>query len=99
MSGGAGIQSFSTLCRLFPIEAVQGSKEAPGGEGETVSDLGEKTFIGVSAQDNETHVGGGALYGDLIVNVTLQGYEGTNENKAKVTQLIRMQAAAAKRAL
>jgi hypothetical protein len=80
-------------------EAVQGSKEAPGGEGETVSDLGEKAFIGVSAQGNETHVGGGALYGDLIVNVTLQGYEGTNENKAKVTQLIRMQAAAAKRAL
>jgi hypothetical protein len=80
-------------------EAVQGSKEAPGGEGENVSDLGEKAFIGVSAQGNETHVGGGALYGDLIVNVTLQGYEGTNENKAKVTQLIRMQAAAAKRAL
>jgi hypothetical protein len=80
-------------------EAVQGSKEAPGGEGENVSDLGEKAFIGVSAQGNETHVGGGALYGDLIVNVTLQGYEGTNENKAKVTQLIRMQAAAAKRGL
>jgi hypothetical protein len=80
-------------------EAVQGSKEAPGGAGEAVSDVGEKAFIGTSAQGNERHVGGGALYGDLIVNVTLQGYEGTNENKAKVTQLIRMQAAAAKRAL
>jgi hypothetical protein len=80
-------------------EAVQGSLEAPGGEGETVSDLGEKAFIGTSAQGNETHVGGGALYGELIVNVTLQGYDGTNENKAKVTELIRMQAAAAKRAL
>ena len=80
-------------------EAVQGSKEAPGGEGENVSNVGEKAFIGVSAQGNETHVGGGALYGDLIVNVTLQGYEGTNEDTAKVTQLIRMQAAAAKRAL
>jgi hypothetical protein len=80
-------------------EAVQGSLEAPGGEGETVSDLGEKAFIGTSAQGNETHVGGGALYGDLIVIVTLQGYEGTNKNKARVTELIRMQAAAAKRAL
>ena len=80
-------------------KAVQGSKEAPGGEGETVSDLGEEAFIGVSAQGNETHVGGGALFGDLIVNVTLQGYDGTNENKAKVTELIGMQAAAAKRAL
>jgi hypothetical protein len=80
-------------------EAVRGSLEAPGGEGETVSDLGEKAFIGTSARGNETHVGGGALYGELIVNVTLQGYDGTNENKAKVTELIRMQAAAAKRAL
>jgi hypothetical protein len=80
-------------------EAVQGSLEAPGGEGETVSDLGEKAFIGTSAQGEETHVGGGALYGELIVIVTLQGYDGTNENKAKVTELIRMQAAAAKRAL
>jgi hypothetical protein len=80
-------------------EAVQGSLEAPGGEGETVSDLGEKAFIGTSARGNETHVGGGALYGELIVNVTLQGYDGTNKNKAKVTELIRMQAAAAKRAL
>ena len=80
-------------------EAVRGSLEAPGGEGETVSDLGEKAFIGTSAQGNETHVGGGALYGELIVNVTLQDYDGTNENKAKVTELIRMQAAGAKRAL
>jgi hypothetical protein len=80
-------------------EAVQGSLEAPGGEGETVSDLGEKAFIGTSAQGGETHVGGGALYGDLIVIVTLQAYDGTNQNKAKVTELIRMQAAAAKRAL
>jgi hypothetical protein len=80
-------------------EAVQGSLEAPGGAGESVSDLGEEAFIGVSAQGDDTHVGGGALYGDLIVNVTLQGYDGTTENKAKVTELIRMQAAAAKRAL
>jgi hypothetical protein len=79
--------------------AVQGSLEAPGGAGESVSDLGEEAFIGVSALGDETHVGGGALYGDLIVNVTLQGYDGTTENKAKVTELIRMQAAAAKRAL
>jgi hypothetical protein len=80
-------------------EAVQGSPDAPGGAGESVSGLGEAAFIGTSAQGDETHVGGGALYGDLIVNVTLQGYDGTTENKAKVTELIRMQAAAAKRAL
>lgn len=81
-------------------EASQKSQEVPGvSSSETVSDLGDGAFIGVVTQDDETHVGGGALYGNLIVNVTLQGYDGTNENKAKVTELIRMQAAAAKRAL
>jgi len=80
-------------------EAVQGSLEAPGGAGESVSGLGEEAFIGTSAQGDETHVGGGALYGELIVNVTLQGYDGTNDDKAKVAELIRMQAAAAQRAL
>jgi hypothetical protein len=79
--------------------AVQGSLAAPGGAGEALSNLGEQAFIGVSAQGDETHVGAGALYGDLIVNVTLQGYDGTPENRASVTELIRMQAAAAARAL
>lgn len=79
--------------------AVQGSLEAPGGVGGAVSNLGEQAFIGASAQGAESHVGGGALYGDLIVNVTLQAYDGTTENLAKVTELIRMEAAAARRAL
>jgi hypothetical protein len=79
--------------------AVQGSLAAPGGAGEALSNLGEQAFIGVSAQGDETHVGAGALYGDLIVNVTLQSYDGTTENRARVTELIRMEAAAASRAL
>jgi hypothetical protein len=79
--------------------AVQGSLAAPGGTGAAVSNLGEQAFIGSSAQGGETHVGGGALYGDLIVTVTLQGYDGTADNRASVTALIRMEAAAAARAL
>jgi len=79
--------------------AVQGSLEAPGGTGGAVSNLGEAGFVGASAQGGESHVGGGALYGDLIVNVTLQAYDGTTENLAKVSELIRMEAAAARRAL
>lgn len=94
----AQYQSSEDASSVFQ-QAVQGSLEAPGGAGETVSDLGEQAFIGTSALGGETHVGGGALYGDLIVNVTLQGYDGTNENKARVTELIRMQAVAANRAL
>jgi len=33
-----------------------------------------------------------AFYRDIIVTVTLQGYDGTKENKAKVTAIIVMQA-------
>ncbi len=80
-------------------QAVQGSLEAPGGAGEIVSGLGEEALIGTSAQGGETHVGGGARYGYLIVNATLQGYDGTDENKAKVTEIIRRQAAATEQAL
>jgi hypothetical protein len=74
-------------------QAFQGSVEVPGAKGETVSDLGERALLGVATQGNETHVGGGALFGDRIVSVTLQGYDGTAENRAKVISLIRKQAA------
>jgi hypothetical protein len=75
-------------------QAFQLSQKVPGAKGEPVSDLGERAFIGVATQGNETHVGGGALYGDLIVTVTLQSYDGTKENGAKVRAIIRRQAAA-----
>jgi uncharacterized protein len=74
--------------------AFQLSQEVPGARGEPVPDLGQRAFIGVATQGKETHVGGGALYGDRIVTVTLQGYDGTTENRARVAALIRKQAAA-----
>jgi len=74
-------------------QAFQMSEKVPGAKGEPVSDLGQQAFIGVATQGKETHVGAGALYGDLIVTVTLQGYDGTKQNKAKVTAMIRKQAA------
>jgi uncharacterized protein len=74
-------------------QAFQLSREVPGARGEPVPDLGQRAFIGVATQGKETHVGGGALYGDRIVTVTLQGYDGTTENQAKVTAIIRNQAA------
>jgi hypothetical protein len=75
-------------------QAFQLSQEVPGAKGEPVADLGQRAFIGVATQGNETHVGGGALYGDRIVTVTLQGYDGTKENRAKVMALLRKQAGA-----
>jgi hypothetical protein len=81
-------------------EASQLSQEVPGVSGsETLSDLGDGAFIGVVTQGDETHVGGGALYGDLIVTATLQGYDGTEENKDKVAELLSEQGDAAEQAL
>jgi hypothetical protein len=65
-----------------------GQRRGPG------SGPNQRAFIGVATQGSETHVGGGALDGDRIVMVTLQGYDGTTENRAKVAALIRKQAAA-----
>jgi hypothetical protein len=80
-------------------EAFRQSQEVPGTTSEAVSDLGEAALIGVVIQGDETHVGGGALFGDLIVNATLQAYEGTDANKETVAELIRRQAAHAEQAL
>ena len=80
-------------------EAFRASQEVPGVTAEAISDLGEAALIGVVTQGDETHIGGGALFGDLIVNGTLQGYEGTDTNKATVAELLRRQAEHAEQAL
>jgi hypothetical protein len=80
-------------------EAFRKSQEVPGAKAEAVSDLGEAALIGVVTQGDESHVGGGALFGDLIVTATLQGYKGTDTNKATVTELINRQAEHAQQAL
>jgi hypothetical protein len=72
--------------------ALEASKEVPGVTSESVSGLGDAALLGVVTQGDETHVGGGALLGNLIVNATLQSYEGTDENKQRVIELIRQQA-------
>ena len=80
-------------------EAFAASEEVPGVTTEAVSGLGEAALIGVVTQGDETHVGGGALFGALIVNATLQTFAGTDENKARVAELIQLQADYAARAL
>jgi hypothetical protein len=47
-------------------------------------------------QDEETHIGLGALHGTLIVGATLAGYEPTSDNIAKLLSLTREEEAAAK---
>lgn len=80
-------------------DAFQASKEVPGVEAEAVDDLGEAALIGIITLGGETHVGGGALFGDLVVNATLQAFDGTDANKAAVTELIQRQAEHAAQAL
>jgi hypothetical protein len=58
-------------------EAAAQSEVVPGVDGEAVPDLGEEGFVGVVTQGDETHFGGGARFGDLIVNATMQGYDAT----------------------
>ena len=73
-------------------EAALASNQVPGVVVDSITGLGEKALIGVGTQGNETHVGGGALFGDLIVIATLQFFEGSDENKKRVTTLIREEA-------
>lgn len=79
--------------------AFAATKAVPGVTTESVSDVGQAALIGVVTQGEETHVGSGALFGNLIVIATLQFYDGTDENKNKVVELIRAQAAHAKQTL
>jgi hypothetical protein len=80
-------------------QAVQASIDAPGGNGELISGVGDQAFIGSSGQAGETHVGGGALFGDLIVTATLQAFPATDENRARVIELLRRQGAQAQQVL
>jgi hypothetical protein len=73
-------------------EAFRLSQEVPGVTTEAVDDLGEAALIGIVTQGEETHVGGGALFGVLIVNATMQAFEGTDANKEIVAELILKQA-------
>jgi hypothetical protein len=91
-------RSADDAARAFE-EAFRASQEVPGTTSEAVSDLGEAALIGVVTQGDETHVGGGALFGDLIVNATLQAYEATDANKETVAELIRRLAAHAEQVL
>lgn len=73
-------------------EAFRMSQEVPGVTTEAVDGLGEGALIGIVTQGEETHVGGGALFGALIVNATMQAFEGTATNKDMVAKLIQKQA-------
>ena len=79
--------------------AVQKSESVPGFKPISASNLGRHAFIGSVTQGTETHIGAGALDGNLIVGATLAGYEPTADNIAKLIKLISTEQKTAKAAL
>ena len=60
---------------------------------------GQATFAGRVTRGAETHLGAGALDGNLVVGATLAGYAATFGNVHRLGTLLRVADAAAKRAL
>lgn len=77
-------------------EAVSKSK-IPGSSPLKVPTIGQATFAGRVTQGNETHVGLGALSGNLIIGATLAGYPATSENVRRLVALTVAEQAAAAR--
>lgn len=79
-------------------QAVQKSK-IPGFKPLSIPSLGQQAFAGTVTMNAETHVGLGTLDGNLIVGVTLAGYDASPNNIAKLITMARAEDAAAKLAL
>jgi len=77
-------------------EAVQKSKAVPGFTPISAPDLGENAFMATVTRGEETHVGFGALHGNLILGITVVGYDPTPGTIIKLRSLAREEEAAAK---
>ena len=77
-------------------EALAKSKAAPGfGPISIQLNVGEQAFAGTSSQGDETHLGLGALDGELIVGATLASFDATPDNLINLIGLARAEDAAA----
>jgi len=77
-------------------EALAKSKAAPGfGPISIQPNVGGQAFAGTSSQGDETHLGLGALDGELIVGATLAGFDATPDNLINLIGLARAEDAAA----
>lgn len=77
-------------------EAVRKSKAVPGWTPVAAPDLGENAFMAIVTRAEETHLGFGALQGNLILGVTVVGYNPTPGTIIKLRSLAREEEAAAK---
>lgn len=77
-------------------EAVQKSKAVPGWTPISAPDLGENAFMAAVTRGEETHIGFGALQGNLILGITVVGYNPTPGTIIKLRSLAREEEATAK---
>jgi len=87
-SGGDALSAFHI--------AVAKSK-IPGSAPITIPVIGQSSFAGRVTRGNETHVGLGAVDGNLVVGATLAGYAATDANLQHLISLARLEDAQAKR--
>jgi hypothetical protein len=76
-------------------EAVRKSKAVPGFTPISAPDLGQNAFMATVTRGEETHIGFGALQGNLILGITVVGYHPTPGTITKLSSLAREEEAAA----
>ena len=77
-------------------EAVQKSKAVPGWTPISAPNLGQNAFMATVTRGEETHIAVGALQGNLILGITVVGYNPTPGTITKLASLVREEEAAAK---
>jgi len=77
-------------------EAVEKSKAVPGWTPVSAPDLDTNAFMAIVTRGEETHIAFGALQGNLILGITIVGYNPTPGIIIKLRSLAREEEAAAK---
>lgn len=79
-------------------QAIEKSK-LPGFSPLSIPNIGLQSFAGTVTRDKETHIGLGVLDDNLIIGVTLAGYDASPNNIANLVQVASTENAVAKAAL
>ncbi len=88
----------SSIALFAYQQAIQKSK-LPGFVSLSIPNLGQQSFAGTVTMNAETHIGLGLLDGNLIVGVTLAGFDASPNNADNLVTLARIEDTTAKTAL
>jgi hypothetical protein len=69
------------------------SSEVPGFKSVRVPNLGQRTFAGAVSMKGETHIGLGALSGNLVVEATLTGFDTSHATVLNLVSMTRAELA------